>query len=1363
MSSEYKVDETILLPRKQFKTSIRVDDDGSFGNVFPGIDRFLDDVAGKHSYLDMESIFNQSILQSKQCIQACKKILRGKQTPLSNVQWCWYSLLEIKEKTSELNCTKFAKYIKQLESGILKFLKEVHLWNDVVEVVLLIIKYWIWKTGNRNRLYKPHSAIIWFASLSWRIIAQLIHEVVQSSLIERYNNNHFLSGTGFNTITKLIRTVYVFTNTWLECSGLKSDYLAGNDHYFFITLCNHTDFESHQFYIIYHYLKHGLIQYNEESTKKKLLSMCSNDPKIVYFYDFMIQAFYSQIQGGNIIYGKNFENINDGEDFYESKIYYFEGVDTNDPGEYDIIPEKKESKESSEEKWFDACNEKEYFTRVLAQKMDNVLKHKVKKRSVISNIPFRAYSWYNQIKHLEFVSIAEMNVIFWQILPIPLQQVYQLLLNVKGGKHMFQMDRGLSTLAAGISNEYFCKLIIWLQNVNVKGCDADYFYPIHIILHTVCKNLFYRSKNRDLQANDKISQYPFDWHGLLMPVFRNWEYFISEDGDYSFPCGLYRLLRLLYGNGGPYEQLNSQIYNQDTFESQFKSIFMNHSNYDRFKRRQRKWFKKNNAPTLMHSFSTRCLDSNLVLYQHERKKTIFELASAACKADLDNQNARNCTNKNNMDTKPQITNNNQSNVQGSTNKQYNNNNNNNKYNNNKHNNSKQHDFSLNVNASTTPPMPSPIAPPLLSPPYGHHTVGHSISFRHNFAPPPRPPRAPQGPPRAQPKLTSATLAQHNTLNEPISHDIKYVPSTIGTDSESNFTMVGATPPSAVGAPKKNMYHQKQDNKTTTTTRKFMSNLGMDDEKARDLLVIKNDIVNDDLLSVWPESEDSLNTQWHLPSKPQISRGKPQISHVITQDAANGVQNRMVSVENGYSDWQGIHSSQQDLVNIGSDVSNTHYLDQSKYDVNYYHFINNDTMFLYHQPAFTPQGIYDKNRSICSRQQWISVLDDQYHHISEAGCHFNLNQYLSYLVNCNREIITVQSGLLKPNQPVFEQFRQQISNVEDVVLQHFCDLKYQVSSSSYLRELKNELIWVSNVPLYAINEYYQSNGLSKSTLASMSKIENIFIRSMSAKHDFLSELSTQAVYVTEMTKQYIALYNALNKSLKQHYQVHTYSTLRDVPGLNGSGYSMLVDLEMLDTLGSKLMIRQLQQYNKAVSQIIPCHVKLLDPNRYDDPKLIFQWQHEISTIVHRLQRMHIEITLLIFSEASIRKYYKPPDNKSLWFALNDPKYVKVKKWLMQVEQTFDEDGIPTSEGANKFLSKLGFIPVVSSDSYKGICLNFEYQWYLWELMRFGTYESKKKSIHKLPQLISFCQSIVGVTTNMIKNMQRDIGYTNKQIL
>ena len=1008
------------VPRKNTKTAIKAGyDDPPFWNTFPGIDRMINGVAGKFSYIDLESVLDVGTLSEYEQKQFCKYLFRAKRSTILNVDWTWFQLLKMKEKTCHMSVIQFNTFLKTLEQRLFKFLQLIGLWHDPIELVLIICKFWIHKSGNKNNVYKYHTSLLFWASLSWNVLKELITQYAESSILSEYNGFNFLKDTRFDDITNMMHTLYLVINTYLECCGLRVDYAPELDHYFFINLCMRCD--GINTYALYYYVKYGPIKYQQEPYKSQIIQMISNDYNIrrlwINFFK-NIQEFEAQISKGSLVLSDCCDDLILIDSNFRNN--FFEGINPLVHCKDELMlktqndSRKIGDKQSWANKWFDQCIENYHFSRKFSSKMNGVFGKKVKNRSVVTNVHFTPFKWFKEIQHLEFIVTTKMNVILWQLLPLPMKQLYQLLLNVKG--YIFKLDRncGTVTLAACVDNIHFFKIILWLNNQDVSGFEADNLLAIHIILHYLCQLLFKRAKHRRDPAVKPVSQYPFDWHCVLFAVFRNWQYYVDDAGDYSFPFGLYRLVEMLYDSGGPYEHLNAQLYNYNTFKLQFESIFMHRANLKKFYAKYKKWLKNNGVPALSLSFNSNNLDTYLKLFSHKNDDN---------EPSADETKETTVINENTSESDVN------SSVQGSIAASGSNNSDNGK---NTDNEIKQQEFSVNVANSITPPMPSPITPPMpLTPPLSRTppafpTLGSTIKSNTSTMSPPNTPPMPLTPPlsRTPPpfpvdtNLTSAKLAAHNNLTAVmpnVSHDAI---SGYSDTSESDFTYVpidndlSSSLPHSKSKPnncqsKPGIYVRSKMN--STPMQNFMSDLGIQDSKTDKLLKVQQDIANDELSSNWNGSNSSFNTQWHLESKQQsqpnqstniqnatnvsMSDIRLQFQYLM-QNSFNVTQYRRVSIENGLSDWQGIHSRQQDLITVDTDIANQDWIKKPDYDVNYCHSMCNNKLFLFEEPTWQPEGIATGNRSINKIQQWVTALDDNYHHISEVGQRVSTKEYLS---------------------------------------------------------------------------------------------------------------------------------------------------------------------------------------------------------------------------------------------------------------------------------------------------------------------------------------------------------------------------------
>ena len=159
MSVESKNDDGIVkFPRKSFKTSINIAGDGSFGNTFPGTNRFLNGSTNKCEYIDIGAVLDSSRLEDHDLTQEAKAILKARKSTIMNVTWHWPKILQYINNTTSKD--GWSHFLISLEQKCLSFLQSVKLWHDITEMMLIVLKIWIWKTGNRKNVFLPESALL---------------------------------------------------------------------------------------------------------------------------------------------------------------------------------------------------------------------------------------------------------------------------------------------------------------------------------------------------------------------------------------------------------------------------------------------------------------------------------------------------------------------------------------------------------------------------------------------------------------------------------------------------------------------------------------------------------------------------------------------------------------------------------------------------------------------------------------------------------------------------------------------------------------------------------------------------------------------------------------------------------------------------------------------------------------------------------------------------------------------------------------------------------------------------------------------------------------------------------------------------
>ena len=197
-------------------------------------------------------------------------------------------------------------------------------------------------------------------------------------------------------------------------------------------------------------------------------------------------------------------------------------------------------------------------------------------------------------------------------------------------------------------------------------------------------------------------------------------------------------------------------------------------------------------------------------------------------------------------------------------------------------------------------------------------------------------------------------------------------------------------------------------------------------------------------------------------------------HVNSMDTEEKNQIRQTYTLGVKSDWQGIHSYQLTEKPLGKPQQRPKWCYGSNYNATL--DIAECSDFLWYCKQFSSMSPKEMPYNHCIEQieQWeVGNIGSAF--CSPAGWFHHERDYQMYLVNSELSIVIVESGLLKMNGMTFMDFAQRTrGHCVDTFVKYFPDLPN--IQYSWYKNLANEIIWQSTVPLSNVLDYMLTNGI-----------------------------------------------------------------------------------------------------------------------------------------------------------------------------------------------------------------------------------------------------------------------------------------------
>ena len=1319
--SQTNAQTQIVLDRRA-SSSLSFADTSTFTNDFPGIDAVLNN---KNAYpIDLQAALNPRFLAAESVNDDVRKLFRKKKDTILAIDSFWVNGLQYYRNLHGMNIQDWDNHLTKFESTIYQYLKTLGLWHDQMEILLILVKFWVWKSGNKEKVLRYESLLFTFASLDWySILAPLIRSVFEYSLAFRYQTDTFLNGTNFTGVATMLHTCWLIINTVINCSRFDTSYSPFNDHGIFVSLlkqCNPID--SYLDHIVY-FLKFGPINYLVQPARRELEQLLPRNVSTrLFYYELLRLSGHLIAQSMYEFKIWELENEADAEHFGYQYFVRQDGINYMWPTAVDdyepLRLQSMNMAHAKDSKFFSFTTLQHCTNQHIIDGGMKILRELVSKNSIISTYMLDTPLCRTSSDHIQHLCVGLFEYQFWMVLPDELQELYFAMISVKGYQYELFLDRSFLIVASGTKLHHFRMCMNWVYN---KSGKSQYAQPIFIYMHFVLRSLFISMLESPwrrpvaTESNPNGIYWPEDLIQHCHDLYRNW--FLFHNQEYSrFVFGLHRIFESLWCTDGPYNELNPQVFNEETFKERIDSIFNNDNNKDNFFRTYDQWKEEQKLDNIIFGPVSQCYET--------LKHTLLPITN----------NSRYAASS-----------------------------------------------VLDIRAITNgPSSPTPTPPP---PPPG--------------SPIPQAPSIANTPPRNPCTITDNTQQNNNDDSKQNNNQLtqenldqlaqEYLAPrgtrSVAEYSESAFTTATTT----LTARGLGNNSGQRPNATKLPMERLVQSLGMNECDIAALLNNKDDVPSEFAGSVTTATTVTNVIEEDHDSKMEVMNTKGGTSirqqyNFNMQQAQQSKDYRQMPFGVFRCDYKGIHDSQTNVIPFR--VSAAPLWSNNSWNVNYLcTLMDNNVAWLYLQPFHMPAGDFVDNRKVEKKASWITGYNDFGVHVSECGQHETRVDYQLLLINADSPVLYVQSGLLKFKGKTLREFRDEVSiYCDNLHIKYFPNLKYGGAPASFIKHVENEMTWASSVLLFDINNDLESRNQQQVAIETntIGTQQSIFERTLSCHFIYLQWLSQHSQSILNATILYQQLLSEINKGLTSKHGVHEYNYVRVDNIMAGNSYQLLTEAELSDTLGFSHCPIIYDDFKYTIKRLIKCLQDFVNNQlNLSDAQSNFVYQRQIDDIINTFHNLRVTSPIL-FLELNIQKYYLANDT-IIWFAnpkaatpqlkreQTGKKYksVNLNKWLIDIENTFDKNGVPTSAGANKFLGKFGFIPCVKividnngRINLKGLIQNVRRMWYIFNTISFVILDETKSNYIKLNQYMSYFNQVYNIIVNVIQQMSTRCGLNVK---
>ena len=213
-------------------------------------------------------------------------------------------------------------------------------------------------------------------------------------------------------------------------------------------------------------------------------------------------------------------------------------------------------------------------------------------------------------------------------------------------------------------------------------------------------------------------------------------------------------------------------------------------------------------------------------------------------------------------------------------------------------------------------------------------------------------------------------------------------------------------------------------------------------------------------------------------------------------------------------------------------------------------------------------------------------------------------------------------------------------------------------------------------------------------------------------------------------------------------------------LTGSQYTMLSQMEMIDTLSNSMLYDEIQLLIGIVNNIVDTNTKYKDnatgTKATQVENKVFVFRREIDTHCVNLNRFWTSSITTTCIQFWLSEYlHMNIDGEILWFAATKENSTRVKDWIKGMDEDYDENGSPTCLCARKFLMKFGFDASCHHNKVPAMRKQFQRLYSVTQQLRVTVYNEKKTSYHKIDQINNFYKTMIQVLVNIQQGWKRDV--------
>lgn len=1030
---------TAKLPRQQNRTRL-VNVGGSFVNKFGGIEYFLSEKEKDGSYLDLTKVMDDVFVMNEQNWKDASKLFnfhkKDKKVGInSRADWI-HHFFWIKQERALKN-EQIGKVMKNLEKSIFRTLIKNNLWNDFVELLLIIVKFWIWKSKSSGNFISLDTFILFYASVSWdNVLSKLIPEYCVPALALMYQNDDLLDKTPFRNITHMMKLVWMYSNVFLNCCGMEAEYDDDKDIMFFgkILLESQSFHYTEEWDAIFHYAKFGAIKFDSKIPKSRLVRLLSQHPDIQRYYSAVIRVAYEQVKNGYDRMDPSAAN-----NLFDASIIAKRPRLTNtwNPQPWPQTEQSTKVKHVYDLEYLTNSSCYAFMTEQEQARTRRFLKYHIRGANVGCKLHWYPAAYIQSTGLLEWAKMTAWNKFSFNIMDSNLRIIVAALCAIWGWRCKIPYGKEVIAILHGINREQFYKFVKWGKDSHLKIFLDPLLVVRFGVLHDWIQCMLVNSTKIPAMAHPAPA-FVADWNIALMYVIRNWEVFMT------FSLSLCYLMKWYYSKSGRYSLLNKSLYSIKNFNTLLKESFptapKGQSFLDNFrawnKQQQHIRFKNKDLLTIEitqlyknnynNDYNDKTHYDTAAAMFEEQERTVSEEHDEKKPydgaSDINTNDAADAMKLLVSSSRPSNpTDDTMSKWEGATDVSF----------------PGVADSDISAihirQGALTLASPSPTAP--------RSTRRNITSNNSDIKPPPMAPMTSQ---RLSPPLRSAGTS---------------IPSSSGRLSpppQTQSSLVKRSSPPPAIAP----------------------------------LIAPHSILadNSDALSEWQGSVTSEFTEWDLESKvaddsvrqppkaQSATTHSPQtLTKMLTKVNGNkNAQKRQVNLPYLHCDHKGVHARQIHPPPFSPQIPP----EWGKSEVNFYHATKTSTLWLYQRPFWIPKKAFQHNRSIQHKHEWVCGLDETNTWNSECGDSLNEIDYLMYLSNVDKPITIVESGILKRGGYAFAEFLNKTrSCCTDYINAFFPSLASAHILHSYETDLKMELLWVHHITLSEINEFMMMNGPS----------------------------------------------------------------------------------------------------------------------------------------------------------------------------------------------------------------------------------------------------------------------------------------------